>query len=36
LYVLPIRHHFLFGEEEKFKNQVVDFIKSYKNDRNTD
>jgi len=36
LYVLPIRHHFLFGEEEKFKNQVVDFIQSYNKDRNTD
>lgn len=35
LYVIPIRHNFLFGEEEKFKNQVVDFIKSYKKE-NTD
>lgn len=30
LYVLPIRHQFLFGEEDVFKKQVVDFIKSYK------
>lgn len=30
LYVLPIQHHFLFGEENKFRNQVVDFITSYK------
>ncbi len=29
LYVLPIRHQFLFGEEDKFKLQVVAFIKSY-------
>jgi len=36
LYVLPIRHHFLFGEEDKFKNQVVDFIRSYKKDSITD
>ncbi len=30
LYVLPIKHSFLFGEEEKFNKQVVDFIRSYK------
>lgn len=30
LYVLPIRHHFLFGEEERFKTLVVSFINSYK------
>jgi tetraacyldisaccharide 4'-kinase len=30
LYVLPIQHHFLFNEEEKFKKQVIDFIRSYK------
>jgi tetraacyldisaccharide 4'-kinase len=36
LYVLPIRHSFLFGEEEKFKKQVVGFIRSYSRDRNTD
>jgi tetraacyldisaccharide 4'-kinase len=36
LYVLPIRHQFLFGEEETFKKQVVDFIRSYKkNDAGT-
>ena len=36
LYVLPIRHQFLFGEEDKNKKQVVDFIKGYPKDRNTD
>lgn len=30
LYILPIRHSFLFNEEEKFKTQVVSFIRSYK------
>lgn len=30
LYVLPIKHSFLFNEEEKFNQQVVDFIRSYK------
>ena len=37
LYILPIRHLFLFGEEEGFKKQVVDFIKTYqRKDRYTD
>ncbi len=30
LYILPIRHRFLFNEEEKFNKQVIDFISSYK------
>jgi len=36
LYVLPIQHQFLFGEEERFKKQVVDFIRSYAKDRNAE
>src|SRR5205814_1383360 len=30
IYVIPIRHHFLFGEEEKFTEAVVGFIKNFK------
>ncbi len=30
LYILPIRHSFLFNEEEKFNKQVIDFVSSYK------
>ena len=36
LYVLPIKHSFLFNEEGKFTKQVVDFIRSYPKDGNTD
>jgi tetraacyldisaccharide 4'-kinase len=36
LYVLPIRHQFLFGEEGKFTKQVIDFVSSYPKDRHTD
>jgi tetraacyldisaccharide 4'-kinase len=30
IYVIPIHHAFLFGEGEKFNNQVIDFIRSFK------
>ena len=30
LYVIPIRHHFLFGEEDKFLGAIVDFISNFK------
>jgi len=30
IYVLPIRHAFLFDEADKFNRQVIDFIRSYK------
>jgi tetraacyldisaccharide 4'-kinase len=30
LYVIPIRHHFLFGEEEKFLGNIVQFISDFK------
>jgi tetraacyldisaccharide 4'-kinase len=30
LYVIPIRHHFLFGEEEKFLGTIVRFISDFK------
>jgi tetraacyldisaccharide 4'-kinase len=30
LYVIPIRHHFLFGEEEKFLGTIVQFISDFK------
>jgi tetraacyldisaccharide 4'-kinase len=31
LYVLPIRHRFLFGEGPQFDDQVIHFIKDFKN-----
>jgi tetraacyldisaccharide 4'-kinase len=30
IYALPIRHHFLFGQETAFKNTVLGFINSFK------
>lgn len=30
LYVIPVRHHFLFEEGEKFDNKILDFIRSFK------
>jgi tetraacyldisaccharide 4'-kinase len=30
LYVIPIRHQFLFGETEKFNKKVTDFIQNFK------
>lgn len=30
LYILPIRHHFLFGEEEKFNELVINFIRNFR------
>ncbi len=30
IYVLPIRHKFLFNDGEKFNRQVVDFVRSFK------
>lgn len=30
IYVIPIRHHFLFQEEEKFFNSVTEFIREFK------
>jgi tetraacyldisaccharide 4'-kinase len=30
LYILPVRHSFLFGEEEEFKMLVTDFIQNFK------
>ena len=30
LYVLPVRHHFLFNEEQQFNTTVIDFIKNFK------
>jgi tetraacyldisaccharide 4'-kinase len=29
-YVIPIRHHFLFNEEEKFNSAVIKFIEETK------
>lgn len=29
LYVLPIKHHFLFGEGEQFNERVTDFIRNF-------
>lgn len=29
IYVIPIRHYFLFGDEEKFVDQVAQFIKEF-------
>ena len=31
LYVIPVRHRFLFGEGEKFDECVISFIKNFKN-----
>jgi tetraacyldisaccharide 4'-kinase len=30
MYVLPVRHDFLFGEEQQFNDQVINFIKDFK------
>lgn len=30
LYVIPVRHHFLFNENEKFNGQVINFIEKFK------
>ena len=30
IYVIPIRHHFLFGEEEKFVACIINFIEDFK------
>jgi tetraacyldisaccharide 4'-kinase len=30
VYVIPIRHHFLFGEEGKFINTVIKFVENFK------
>jgi tetraacyldisaccharide 4'-kinase len=30
LYVIPVRHDFLFGEEEKFNELVISFIRNFK------
>jgi tetraacyldisaccharide 4'-kinase len=30
LYVIPVRHHFLFNEEEKYDELVIEFIKKFK------
>jgi tetraacyldisaccharide 4'-kinase len=30
IYALPIRHHFLFGQETAFKNTILGFINSFK------
>jgi tetraacyldisaccharide 4'-kinase len=30
IYVLPIQHQFLFGSAEKFNQQVIQFIQSFK------
>jgi len=30
LYVIPIRHHFLFGEEHQFMGIIRDFIRDFK------
>jgi tetraacyldisaccharide 4'-kinase len=32
-YVLPVRHHFLFGEEEKYNSIVGNFITNFKSSR---
>jgi tetraacyldisaccharide 4'-kinase len=29
LFVIPVRHDFLFGEEEKFNELVIDFIRNF-------
>ena len=30
VYVIPIRHHFLYGEKEKFNSKIESFIKNFK------
>lgn len=30
LYVIPVRHHFLFGEEDKFNELVINFIRNFR------
>ncbi len=30
LYVIPVRHHFLFGEGPKFDGLIIDFIETFK------
>jgi tetraacyldisaccharide 4'-kinase len=30
LYVIPVRHHFLFGEAEKFNELVIEFIRNFR------
>ncbi len=30
IYIIPMRHKFLFGEEVEFENKVVEFVESYK------
>ncbi len=30
LYVIPVRHHFLFGEGNEFNREVIDFIQNFK------
>lgn len=30
LYVIPVRHDFLFGEEQQFNRQVINFIRDFK------
>ena len=30
LYIIPIKHHFLFEEGKKFDKAVIDFIKNFK------
>lgn len=32
IYVIPMRHKFLFGEEEQFDGQVISFVESYSSD----
>ena len=34
IYAVPIKHVFLFNEEEKFKAQVIAFIKSFNKTNN--
>jgi tetraacyldisaccharide 4'-kinase len=29
LYVIPIQHHFLFGETDAFNREVIDFVRSF-------
>jgi tetraacyldisaccharide 4'-kinase len=33
IYVLPMAHHFLFGDETKFENEILDFVNSFKRQR---
>jgi hypothetical protein len=30
LYVIPVRHYFLFGEAEKFNELVINFIRNFR------